>query len=136
MELHRTVYVCRGTGCASGGGDAIIEALRAEVAKRGKMNAEIDFSGCHGFCQQGPNVVVEPDGIFYTHVEPEDVAEIVSSHLQNGRPVERLFYRDPVTGQAIPHYADINFYEKHERIILRNCGHINPEKIDDFSPVA
>jgi NADH-quinone oxidoreductase subunit F len=95
-------------------------------------DAEIDFTGCHGFCQQGPNVVVEPDGIFYTRVEPEDAAEIVTSHLQNEKPVERLFYRDPVTGQAIPHYSDINFYKKQERVILRNCGHINPERIDDY----
>jgi len=132
MELHRTVYVCRGTGCVSGGGDAVFEALRAEAARQGVNDAEVDFTGCHGFCQQGPNVVVEPDGIFYTHVEVEDAAEIVTSHLQNGKPVERLFYRDPVTGQAIPRYSDINFYKQQERVILRNCGHINPEKIDDY----
>jgi len=129
---HRTVYVCRGTGCVSGGSDAVYEALKAEVDRLGLKDAEVDFTGCHGFCQQGPNVVIEPDGIFYTHVEPEDAAEIVTSHLQNGQPVERLFYHDPVTGQAVPHYSDINFYKKQERLILRNCGHINPEKIDDY----
>jgi len=132
MRLRRTVYVCRGTGCVSGGGDAVFEALKDEVARQGVNGAEVDFSGCHGFCQQGPNVVIEPDGIFYTHVEPEDAAEIVASHLRDGKPVERLFYLDPVTGQAIPRYSDIKFYEKQERIILRNCGHINPEKIDDY----
>jgi len=95
-------------------------------------DTEVDFTGCHGFCQQGPNVVVEPEGIFYTHVEPEDSADIVTLHLQNGKPVERLFYRDPVTGQAIPHYSDISFYNKQERVILRNCGHINPERINDY----
>ena len=116
----------------SGGGDAIYKALRAEVARRGVKGVEVDFTGCHGFCQQGPNVVVEPDGIFYTHVEPEKATEIVTSHLQNRKPVESLFYRDPVTGQAIPYYSDINFYKKQERIILRNCGHINPEKIGDY----
>jgi len=132
MQQHRTVLVCRGTGCASGGGDAVFEALDAELAKQGVQNAKVDFTGCHGFCQQGPNVVVEPDGIFYTHVEPEDATEIVTSHLRDGKPVQRLFYHDPVTGQAIPHYSDINFYKKQERIILRNCGHINPERIDDY----
>lgn len=132
MQQHRTVYVCRGTGCVSGGGDAVFEALRAEVRRQGVRNAEIDFTGCHGFCQQGPNVVVEPDGIFYTHVEPEDAAEVVASHLRDGKPVERLFYHDPVTGQAIPRYSEIKFYQKQERVILRNCGHINPEKIDDY----
>jgi len=132
MDRCRTVYVCRGTGCVSGGGDAVYEALKTEVNRLGLRDAEVDFTGCHGFCQQGPNVVVEPDGIFYTHVEPEDATEIVTSHLQNGEPVERLFYHDPVTDQAIPHYSDINFYKKQERVILRNCGHINPEKIDDY----
>jgi len=77
-------------------------------------------------------VVIEPDGIFYTHVEEEDAAEVVTSHLRDGKPVERLFYRDPVTGQAIPCYSDIKFYQKQQRVILRNCGHINPEKIDDY----
>jgi NADH-quinone oxidoreductase subunit F len=92
----------------------------------------IDFTGCHGFCEQGPNVVIEPDGIFYTHVEVEDASDIVSSHLRDSKPVERLFYRDPVSRQAIPLYSDIKFYEGQQRIILRNCGHINPEKIDDY----
>jgi len=132
MQQHRIVYVCRGTGCVSGGGDAVFAALKTEVDRLGVRHAEVGFTGCHGFCQQGPNAVVEPDGIFYTHVEPEDAAEIVTSHLQNAEPVKRLFYRGPVTGQAIPHYSDIDFYEKQERVILRNCGHINPEKIDDY----
>jgi NADH-quinone oxidoreductase subunit F len=132
MELRRTVYVCRGTGCVSGAGDLVYDALKSEVAEQRVKDADIDFTGCHGFCQQGPNVVVEPDGIFYTHVEPEDAADIVTSHLQNEKPVERLFYHDPVTSQAVPRYPDINFYNKQERLILRNCGHINPEKIDDY----
>jgi NADH-quinone oxidoreductase subunit F len=132
MELHRTVYVCRGTGCVSGGGDATYEALKTQVGRLKLRNVKVDFTGCHGFCQQGPNVVIEPDGIFYTHVGPDDAAELVTSHLRDGQLVERLFYRDPVTGQAIPHYSDINFYQKQERVILRNCGHINPEKIEDY----
>jgi NADH-quinone oxidoreductase subunit F len=132
MQQQRTVFVCRGTGCVSGGGDAVYEALKTEVARQGVTNTEVGFTGCHGFCQQGPNVVVEPEGIFYTHVEPEDAAEIVTSHFKNGKPVERLFYCDPVTNQAIPYYSDINFYKKQERVILRNCGHINPEKIEDY----
>jgi (2Fe-2S) ferredoxin len=129
---NRTFLVCRGTGCVSGGGDAVFAALKAEVKKQNLKGAEIDFTGCHGFCQQGPNVVVEPDGIFYTHVEPEDAAEIVSSHLLNGKPVDRLFYRDPTSGQAIPQYSEIKFYKEQRRVILHNCGHINPERIDDY----
>ncbi len=132
MPPPRTVLVCRGTGCVSGGGDAVLEALQSEVARQGIKGTGVDFTGCHGFCQQGPNVVVEPDGIFYTQVEPEDAAEIVTSHLRDGVPVARLFYREPVSGQAIPRYPEINFYQKQERIVLGNCGHINPERIEDY----
>ncbi len=132
MPPKRTVYVCRGTGCVSGGSDAVYEALRAELKKQRVTEAVIDFTGCHGFCQQGPNVVVEPDGIFYTHVDADDAADIVASHLRDGKPVERLFYHDPMTGQAIPRYADIKFYQGQQRVILRNCGHINPERINDY----
>jgi len=132
MADQKTVFVCKGTGCVSGGSDAVYEALKKEVARQKLTDVEVDFTGCHGFCEQGPNVVVEPEGIFYTHVEPGDVPDIVTSHLENGKPVERLFYRDPVTGQSIPYYSEINFYKKQQRVILRNCGHINPEKIDHY----
>ncbi len=132
MQNHRTIFVCQGTGCLSGRSDAAYEALKVEVERQGVTNAEVDFTGCHGFCEQGPNVVIEPEGIFYTQVQAEDAPEIVSSHLRDGRPVERLFYHDPVTGQAIPHYSEINFYNKQQRVILRNCGRINPEKIDHY----
>ncbi len=132
MQNHRTVFVCQGTGCFSAGSGAVYDALKEEVERQRLEGTSIDFTGCHGFCEQGPNVVVEPDGIFYTHVEAGDAPEIVGSHLQNDKPVERLFYRDPVTGQAIPLYSDIKFYKGQQRIILRNCGHINPEKIEDY----
>ncbi len=132
MPSHPTVFVCQGTGCLSAGSDAVYEALRAELERQHVRDAKVDFSGCHGFCEQGPNVVVEPDGIFYTHVEAGDAVDIVGSHLLHNKPVERLFYRDPVTGQAMPHYSDIKFYKGQQRIILRNCGHINPEKIEDY----
>ena len=131
-QPQRTVFVCRGTGCVSGGGDLVYLALQEELQKQGVSNAAIDFSGCHGFCQQGPNVVVEPEGVFYTQVQPEDAADIVGMHLKDGKWVDRLFYLDPTTKQQIPLYADINFYAKQQRVILRNCGHINPEKIEDY----
>jgi NADH-quinone oxidoreductase subunit F len=126
------VLVCQGTGCTSSGSEEIRRALEHQVDEAGLQDVEVDFTGCHGFCQQGPIVVVEPEGIFYTHVKVEDVAEIVESHLTGGRPVERLFYRDPVTGEGIPTYQEITFYKKQSRLILRNCGHINPERIEDY----
>jgi (2Fe-2S) ferredoxin len=86
MPNQRTIFVCQGTGCVSGGSGAVYEALRAEVERQHLKDAKVDFTGCHGFCEQGPNVVIEPDGIFYTHVQEEDAAEIVTSHLRDGKP--------------------------------------------------
>ncbi|MFP3898999.1 MAG: NADH-ubiquinone oxidoreductase-F iron-sulfur binding region domain-containing protein [Dehalococcoidia bacterium] len=132
MKTHHTIFVCQGTGCLSSGSDAVYDALNEEIRRQGISHAGVDFTGCHGFCEQGPNVVIEPEGIFYTRVQAEDAPEIVTSHLGNGRPVERLFYHDPVTGKAISHYSQIDFYKKQQRVILRNCGQINPEKIEHY----
>jgi NADH-quinone oxidoreductase subunit F len=131
-DVRRRVLVCQGTGCISSRSEEIRGALEHGVAQAGLTNVEIDFTGCHGFCEQGPIVVIEPDGTFYTHVKPEDGAEIVSSHLRDGMPVERLFYHDPVTNEEVATYQEINFYKKQTRLILRNCGHINPERIKDY----
>ena len=134
VQDNRTVFVCQETPCLSMGSDAVYEALKAEVTRQKLKNAAVEISGCHGhgLCEQGPSIVVEPDGIFYIRVQAEDAPEIVSSHLRDGKPVERLFYRDPVSGKAMPHYSEINFYKKQQRVILRNCGHINPEKIEHY----
>jgi NADH-quinone oxidoreductase subunit F len=134
MQDDRTVFVCQETPCLSMGSDAVYEALKAEVARQKLKNAAVEISGCHGhgLCEQGPSIVIEPEGIFYIRVQAEDAPEIVSSHLRDGKPVERLFYHDPVTAKAIPHYSEINFYKKQQRVILRNCGHINPERIDHY----
>jgi NADH-quinone oxidoreductase subunit F len=132
MQSHHKVLVCQGTGCVSGGSDAVYNAIKSEVVKADLENVDVDYTGCHGFCEQGPNVVIEPEGIFYTHVQAEDAPEIVRSHLRDDKPVERLFYNDPITSKAIPRYNDIDFYQKQQRVMLRNCGHINPDKIEDY----
>jgi NADH-quinone oxidoreductase subunit F len=132
----RTLLICRGTGCVAGGADEIYEALRREVESAGLKDVNVDFAGCHGFCQRGPVVDIEPDGTLYTEVQPEDVSEIVQSHLVKGQTIERLLYRDPISGELIPHYNDITFYSKQQRVILKNCGHINPERIDDYIAVG
>ncbi len=132
---QRTIFVCQGTGCTSGKSVEIREALEKAVAELRLDGVKVDFTGCHGFCQQGPIAFVEPEGIFYTHVSADDVPEIVHSHLRDGKPVERLFYRDPISDKAVPYYKDINFYKKQKRIVLRNCGRINPERIEDYIAV-
>lgn len=125
----RTARVCCGSGCP--GSEQIIRHLGNEITRLG-LDAKVRPTGCHGFCQVGPTVIMEPEDVFYCQVSVDDVPEIVQTHLRDNRVVSRLLYTDPVTGQAIPRYSDINFYRKQERIVLRNCGHINPEKIDDY----
>jgi len=132
---QRTIFVCQGTGCVSGKSVEITEALEKLVAELGLEGVKVDFTGCHGFCEQGPVVFVEPEDIFYAQVSVADVPEIVESHLRDGKPVERLFYKDPITGEAVPYFKDIKFYSKQQRIILRNCGRINPERIEDYIAV-
>jgi NADH:ubiquinone oxidoreductase subunit F (NADH-binding)/(2Fe-2S) ferredoxin/NAD-dependent dihydropyrimidine dehydrogenase PreA subunit len=127
-----TIRICQGTGCVSGKSLEITEALRKAVSEQGIAGVNVDFTGCHGFCEQGPVAIVEPEGIFYACVTVDDVPEIVESHLRNGKPVERLFYIDPISGQAVPYHKDIRFYNMQQRIILRNCGRINPERIEDY----
>lgn len=132
-EKLRTILVCQGTGCISGGAGQLQEALSAELTLQ-KLNAvaEIKHTGCHGFCQRGPLVVIEPEGIFYTKVTQNDVPDILHS-LRPGAPlVERLLYYDTVINQPIKSFHDVPFYYKQQRLVLRNCGVINPENIDDY----
>ena len=131
-DSQRTIFICEGTGCVSSKSRLVREALEKAVVEFGVGDVKVDYTGCHGFCEQGPLAVIEPEGIFYTHVSVDDVPEIVQSHLRDGHPIERLFYRDPVSGKAIPYHKDIDFYAKQQRIVLRNCGRLNPERIEDY----
>ena len=129
-----SILICEGTGCTSSKSHEILMTLEKEVGEKGlNHKVKVGFTGCHGFCQRGPIAVVEPEGIFYCEVKPEDALEIVASHLIGGEPVKRLFYRHPVSKEAVPHYRDITFYQRQQRIILRNCGKINPERIGDYT---
>jgi NADH-quinone oxidoreductase subunit F len=130
------VLVCHGTACISVKAEKLREAFEKGIAELGMPGVSVDFTGCQGFCTQGPVVIVEPDGIIYTRVTIEDVPEIIYSHLVGGEPVSRLFYKDPVTGAAVPYYRDIELYKKQKRIIMRDCGHINPEKIEAYEAVG
>ena len=128
-----TFFVCEGTGCVSSKSPEIRRALEEAVEQLGMSDkAEVGFTGCHGFCQQGPIVVVEPEGIFYRRVKPSDAPKIAAAHLAGGKPVKYLYYRHPATKEAIPHYRDIVFYKEQQRVVLRNCGKINPERISDY----
>ncbi|MDD3995035.1 MAG: NAD(P)H-dependent oxidoreductase subunit E, partial [Dehalococcoidales bacterium] len=128
----RRVLVCQGSGCSALKSAKIREAFEHGIAEQGITDVTVDFTGCQGFCAQGPVVVIEPEGILYTHVTLEYVPEIIQSHLKQGEPVAALYYRDPASGKAVPCYRDIELYKKQKRVIMRNCGQINPEKIEDY----
>jgi NADH-quinone oxidoreductase subunit F/NADP-reducing hydrogenase subunit HndC len=125
--------VCGGTACSASGSQEVLKRFREEVAKKGLAD-EINIvqTGCHGFCENGPLVIVYPEGTFYVRVKPEDVPEIVEEHLYKGRVVERLLYHEPTTGKQIPTYHEIDFYKKQKRVVLAKCGAINPEKIEEY----
>ncbi len=132
-QTSRTLFVCRGTGCQSARAVELQERLEQAIQSTGLSHITVKFTGCHGFCEKGPIVIVEPDGVFYNRVSVEDADVIVNEHLVNGQIVERLLYRDPVTGESIRHYQDITFYNRQSRQVLHNCGHINPEDIQDYT---
>ncbi len=127
------VLVCGGTGCVSSGCREVIAAFQDELRKK-KLDQEIKVveTGCHGFCEKGPLVIVYPEGVMYCRVETADVTEIVNEHLLKGRPVARLFFTEPLSLDKIPRYQEINFYKKQKRIALRNCGYIDPENIHEY----
>ncbi|UCE97262.1 MAG: NADH-quinone oxidoreductase subunit NuoF [Dehalococcoidia bacterium] len=129
---QRTVFLCHGTGCVSNEAFAIRKAFEKSIERLQLTDIKVDFTGCHGFCEQGPIVFVQPEGIFYAHVSLDDVEEIVYSHFRDNKPLERLMYKDPSSSEIVPYFKDINFYKKQRHIVLRNCGRINPERIEDY----
>ena len=132
MAYESYVLVCGGTACCSGGGDKIVEAFARELESAGlKEKVQVVTTGCLGFCEQGPIVKILPQGTFYVQVKEADVQEIVKEHLVKGRVVQRLCY-DPEQAKKLVAEANIPFYQKQYRIVLRNCGVIDPEKIEDY----
>ena len=127
------VLVCQGTGCLSSGSTGVLKRLEQEVKAKGLSDqVRVVKSGCFGFCMQGPVMIVYPEGVFYTKVHPEDVAEIVDKHLKGGKTVERLLFRDPATDKAVEEFGDILFFKGQKRIVLKNCGTIDPENIEEY----
>ncbi len=130
-EKH--VLICAGTGCISSGAQDIKNVLASELARHNLQDkVRIIMSGCHGFCEKGPIFIVYPEDIFYCEVKPEDVPEIVEECLVKGNKVERLLYLDPVSGERVDSHDKIMFYHKQHRQVLRNCGVIDPENIDEY----
>jgi NADH:ubiquinone oxidoreductase subunit F (NADH-binding)/(2Fe-2S) ferredoxin len=132
MAFKHYILVCGGTGCESNQADAIYGALIRQTKAEGlESDVQIVKTGCFGFCEKGPIVKVLPDEAFYVHVSPEDVPEIIGEHIVKGRPVKRLAYNNAESKKQA-RIDDIDFYQKQFRIVLRNCGFINPEDIDEY----
>ena len=127
------VLVCGGTGCTSSNSLQIAEKLKEEIAKNGlEKEVNVITTGCFGLCALGPIMVVYPEGSFYSMVKVEDIPEIVEEHLLKGRIVTRLLYQETVEKDTIKSLNKTAFYAKQKRVALRNCGVIDPEKIDDY----
>ena len=133
MAVKNYILVCGGTACESSKADAIYNALLKEAEIQGVGNdVQVVKTGCFGFCEKGPIVKVLPEEAFYVTVKPEDAREIISETIIKGRMVNRLLYIDPQSGKKDFDIDDIKFYQKQYRIVLRNCGFIDPEKIDEY----
>ncbi|MBQ1532251.1 MAG: NADH-quinone oxidoreductase subunit NuoF [Solobacterium sp.] len=129
------ILTCAGTGCSASNSAQIVENFEEALKKYGLENeVKVVKTGCFGLCQKGPIVAVYPDKIFYSHVKPEDAERIVAEHIYKGRVVKDLELSDEdlKTGEKIVDIDKIKFYEKQQRIALRNCGKINPEDISEY----
>lgn len=133
MDIYRShVLVCGGVSCKASGSPKIIEKFNVEIKKAGlEKEVKVIETGCFGLCEAGPIVVVYPQGSFYSKVTAKDVQEIVSEHLQHGRIVDRLLFKD-ADANIITSLDNIGFFKMQKRIALRNCGIIDPEKIDEY----
>jgi NADH:ubiquinone oxidoreductase subunit F (NADH-binding)/(2Fe-2S) ferredoxin/Pyruvate/2-oxoacid:ferredoxin oxidoreductase delta subunit len=137
-EEQVTVTVCTGTGCAAKGAAGVCSALEAaarELAGNGRQ-VVVKRTGCHGFCERGPIVVIHPGDIFYQNVGEADVPAIVRETILGGRVVDSLLYEDPVTGARATSGSEIPFYSKQVRIVLQHNGIIDPTSIDDYVAVG
>ena len=143
----RKVLVCCGTGCAAGGNLKVFEELKNQMAAQGApyevaLNLSecageatgLKMSGCHGFCEMGPLVRIEPEGWLYTKVKVDDVQEIVEKTIIGGEFIERLGYHQ--NGQLYKRQEDIPFYKKQTRRVLEHCGHIDAESIEEYLSIG
>lgn len=127
------ITICAGTGCIASGCQSVTAAFREEIERRGLADeVRVLTTGCHGFCERGPLVVIRPQDIFYERLSQEDVAEVVSETVLNDKLVDRLLYTDPQTGKKVLHEQDIPFYNLQNRVILGDNGFIDPTSIEDY----
>ena len=133
VPAQKEIRICAGTACHASGRVAVREAIKEELAARGLTDTvPIVETGCHGFCEQGPIVVIQPQGIFYPHVKPAQVGKIIEASVVGDGAAEKLLYKDPQTGAPVAHERDIAFYNLQKRLVLAQNGKIDPYSIDDY----
>jgi NADH:ubiquinone oxidoreductase subunit F (NADH-binding)/(2Fe-2S) ferredoxin/ferredoxin len=127
------ITLCSGTACHASGSKEVAASIEEEIKKQG-LSAKVDFrkTGCHGFCEKGPIVVIHPEKICYLQIEPKDVPEIISQTIKGKKVIERLLYTDPSTNEKIVHEFEIPFYKNQERLVFGSNGEIDPTSIDDY----
>jgi len=132
-----TISVCVSTGCKALGAQKVLEAFNVEINKQGlEGKVDIKETGCLGFCEKGPRIVIYPEEIYYFQVDANDVPEIVLKTLINNEIVERLLYTDPITGEKARYLSEVPFYKFQNRILLESNSKIDPKKIEDYLEIG
>ncbi|MDH5406039.1 MAG: FAD-dependent oxidoreductase [Candidatus Aminicenantes bacterium] len=132
------ITVCNGTGCHAYGCEKITQAFADEIKKQNLTDKEVEVraTGCHGFCERGPIVVIQPEELFYQRIKIEDVPEIISKTIINGNIIDRLLYVDPTSGEKISREREVPFYKRQQRIIFGSNGLIDPTSIEDYLAIG
>jgi NADH:ubiquinone oxidoreductase subunit F (NADH-binding)/(2Fe-2S) ferredoxin/NAD-dependent dihydropyrimidine dehydrogenase PreA subunit len=132
-EFNTQILICGGTGCKASESEDIRKKFIQLISEYGMEDeVQVVMTGCFGFCEKGPIVKMMPDKTFYVHVSPSDVDDILKEHVVKGRQVERLLFKDPLTGKPVHDSQHMDFYKKQIRIALRNCGFIDPENVEEY----
>jgi NADH-quinone oxidoreductase subunit F len=131
------ITVCSGTGCQAHGSENVVNALKKRIEEKGISDkVEIKSTGCHGFCERGPLLVINPQGVFYEKINPDMVDEIIDETVLNGKIIDKFLYKDPIGKNKIKLEKDINFYSKQKRILMKNNGLIDPTNIKDYFAIG
>jgi len=131
------ITLCSGSACQASGSGDVAARIEEEIARQG-LGGKVDVrrTGCHGYCERGPIIVIHPEEICYFQITPEDIPEIVSETIGEKKIIERLLYQDPETGEKVVHESDIPFYKHQERLVFGYNGSIDPKSIDDYLAIG
>lgn len=131
------ITLCSGSACHASGSKEVAARIEEEIEKQG-LGGEVDVrkTGCHGFCERGPIIVIHPEEICYFQIKPEDIPEIVSQTIKEKKVIERLLYTDPSTKEKIVHESEIPFYKNQERLVFGSNGNIDPKNIEDYLAIG